>query len=81
MVQRIWLRCSRFLMKTATLKRSKLPIIMIDYNDYILCLQFLSKLSFEKETIAKIGRATALKLLVYKPIFSPCSYFVVILIQ
>ena len=33
------------------------------------------KLSFKRETIVKINHATALKLLLYKPIFSACTHF------
>ena len=70
MVQRIRLRRSRFRMKTATSNSSNSPTITIgDYND-VSCLWFLSKLSFERETVTEIGRATALKLSLYEPIFS-----------
>ena len=48
---------------------------MILNNIYIFfCILFLLKLSFERETIAKISCATALKLLFYKLIFSACIY-------
>ena len=75
MAQRIWLCGSNFLMKTATSNSSNLPIIITGYDNNVLYLLFLSKLSFKRETLAKIGRATVLKLSLYKPILSPCTYF------
>ena len=74
-LRQIWLHCSHFLMKTATSNSSNSSIAIINNNNNILCLLFLSKLSFKRETIVKIGRATALKLLLYESIFSPCSMF------
>ena len=81
MVQRIWLRCSRFLIEIATLNNSNSPTTILNHCQNTQCILFLLKLSFKRETIAKIGCATALKLLLYEPIFSAYRRFFELMIQ
>ena len=67
MVQQILLSCIHFVMRTAILNISNSLITILSYVSDILFIWFLLKFSFKKETNAKIGCATALKLLLYKP--------------
>ena len=79
--QQIYLYCSRFLLQISCPNSSNLTIIILTkiQNIYICFISF--KKNVDRETYSQNCHATALKLLLYKPIFSACSYYFLFLNQ